>query len=236
MRSRTKNRNRFVSFALLLVAASCARRNASPDQAATAPASLPTLAHAAAAPAPTGRAELGQAAPDFELSDLDGHKVRLSAYRGKPVVLEWFNPGCPYVKASHTKGSLHGLAEKQTGKGVIWLAINSAAPGKQGYGVEANLNGKEQFGLTHPILIDETGTVGKAYGAKHTPHIFVIDTKGVLVYRGGIDNSPDGEGESPRGGSLVNYAEAALDDLASSRPVHVPESEAYGCSVKYGSQ
>jgi hypothetical protein len=85
-------------------------------------------------------------------------------------------------------------------------------------------------------LIDETGTVGKAYGAKHTPHIFVIDTKGVLVYRGGIDNSPDGEGESPRGGSLVNYAEAALDDLASSRPVHVPESEAYGCSVKYGSQ
>jgi peroxiredoxin len=221
-----------VSFALLLAAASCARSPAGPDQKAAAPESSGALANAIAK-APLGRAELGKPAPDFELPALDGHKVRLSSYRGKPVVLEWFNPGCPFVKASHTKGSLKGLAEKQTARGVTWLAVNSAAPGKQGYGVNTNQQAKQEYGLTHAVLLDENGSVGHAYGAKHTPHIFVIDANGVLVYRGGIDNSPDGEGESPQGGSLVNYAEAALDDLAGGRSVRVRETDAYGCSVKY---
>ena len=179
---------------------------------------------------------LGKQAPDFELRDLDGHPVRLGQFRGKTVVLEWFNPECPFVRASHTKGSLKGLAEKYAQKGIVWLAINSGSPGKQGYGVEANVAGKTKYGLSHPVLLDETGDVGRAYGARHTPHMFVIDDKGVLVYRGAIDNSPDGEGESPKGGTLVNYVEAALADLSAGRPVKTPETEAYGCSVKYASK
>jgi peroxiredoxin len=231
--------------ALLIAAASCTRTQTASEPSATAAAparegtpqpaaAVVTTTSSSNSTAVSGHAELGQSAPDFELPDLDGNKVKLSSLRGKPVVLEWFNPGCPFVKASHTKGSLKGLAEKETAKGVTWLAINSAAPGKQGYGVEANQQGKKQFALNHPILLDESGAVGHAYGAKHTPHIFVIDAKGVLVYRGGIDNSPDGEGDSPQGGKLVNYAEAALSDVQAGQSVHVAESEAYGCGVKYG--
>jgi cytochrome oxidase Cu insertion factor (SCO1/SenC/PrrC family) len=235
----------FASVALFLAASSCARTQTSPDPTptATTPATgaaregTPRPAAAlvqTSVPAVSGHADLGQPAPDFELPDLDGNKIRLSSLRGKTVVLEWFNPGCPFVKASHTKGSLKGLADREMAKGVTWMAINSAAPGKQGYGVEANIQGKKQFGLAHPILLDESGSVGHAYGAKHTPHIFIVDAKGTLVYRGGIDNSPDGEGDSPQGGTLVNYAESALSDIAAGRAVRVSESEAYGCGVKYG--
>lgn len=180
-------------------------------------------------------AELGASAPDFTLKDLDGKDVKLSAFKGKTVVLEWFNPECPFVKASHTKGSLKDLAKRATKQGVVWLAINSGAPGKQGHGVETNRAGVKAFGLEHSVLLDESGAVGHAYGATNTPHLFVIDAKGVLVYRGAIDNSPDGEGESPKGGKLVNYVEAALDDLAAGRAVKTPDTKAYGCSVKYGS-
>jgi peroxiredoxin len=178
-------------------------------------------------------AKIGAEAPDFELPDLDGRLVKLSSFRGKTVVLEWFNPRCPFVKASHTKGSLVNTAERQQKAGVVWLAVNSGAKGKQGYGVDTNRDGKQAFNLSHPILLDETGKVGRAYGAAHTPHMYVVDPKGVLVYRGAIDNSPDGEGESPSGGKLVNYVEAAISDVTAGRPVATPETEAYGCSVKY---
>jgi peroxiredoxin len=181
-------------------------------------------------------AALGKPAPDFQLRDLEGHDVKLSQFRGKTVVLEWFNPQCPFVRASHTKGSLKGFADKYVDKGVVWLAINSGAQGKQGYGVEANLAGVKTYGLKHPVLLDETGEVGHAYDARHTPHMFVIDAKGTLVYRGAIDNSPDGEGESPAGGTLVNYVEAALADLGAGRPVKIAETEAYGCGVKFASK
>jgi peroxiredoxin len=180
-------------------------------------------------------AKVGAPAPDFDLPDLEGKRVRLSELRGKTVVLEWFNPECPFVKASHTKGSLIDTAKRQTTNGVVWLAINSGAPGKQGHGVEKNRTGKDTFGLSHPILLDENGQVGQRYGAQRTPHMYVIDAKGVLVYRGAIDNSPDGEGESPKDGKLVNYVDAALADLAAGRPVATAETEAYGCGVKYGS-
>lgn len=182
---------------------------------------------------PVAGASLGAPAPDFELPDLDGNRVKLSSFRGKRVVLEWFNPGCPFVKASHSKGSLVSTAADLAKQGVVWLAINSGAPGKQGHGLEANREGKQRFKLDHPVLLDEAGTVGRSYGAAHTPHMYVIDEKGVLVYRGAIDNSPDGEGESPSGGKLVNYVSAALSDLAAGRPVATAETEAYGCSVKY---
>jgi peroxiredoxin len=231
--------------ALLVAAAACnpAKTSADPPQATQPPTSPPDLRVAApavlasSAPArPIVTAEIGKPAPDFELRDLEGQTYRLSQFRGKTVVLEWFNPQCPFVKASHNKGSLHGLAEKYTAKGVAWLAINSAAQGKQGFGADANAEGKRKFGLTHPVLMDETGDVGHAYHATNTPHMFVVDDKGVLVYRGAIDNSPDGEGESPQGGSLVNYVVAALDDLAAGRPVKTQQTDPYGCSVKYGSR
>jgi peroxiredoxin len=179
--------------------------------------------------------EPGAPAPDFTLKDLDGKPVHLADFKGKVVVLEWFNPNCPFVRASHTKGSLVGLAKRHTAEGVIWLAINSSAPGKQGNGVEASRAGQKAFGLEHPILLDESGEVGHAYGATNTPNLFVIGKDGKLAYRGAIDNSPDGEGDSPTGGTLVNYVDQALSDLAAGRPVKTAETKPYGCSVKYGS-
>lgn len=180
-----------------------------------------------------GKAEIGKPAPDFALKDLDGKEVRLSSFKGKKVVLEWFNPGCPFVKASHTKGSLVTAAKKTTASGVVWLSINSSADGKQGAGVEANKEGAKTFGMENPILLDADGSVGHTYGATNTPHMMVIDEKGVLVYRGAIDNSKDGEGQSPTGGKLVNYVDSALADIGAGKPVSTSETEAYGCSVKY---
>lgn len=181
------------------------------------------------------KAEVGKAAPDFTLTDYSGKSFHLADLKGKTVVLEWFNADCPFVKASHLKGSLKTDAKKHTDRGVVWLGVNSAAPGKQGHGPERVAAGKQAFGIDHPILADESGAVGKAYGATNTPHMYVIDKEGVLVYKGAIDNSPDGEGESPAGGKLINYVDAALEDLAAGRPVGVKETKAYGCSVKYGS-
>jgi len=180
-------------------------------------------------------ASLGAAAPNFALKDLQGKPVRLADFKGKTVVLEWFNPECPFVKLSHTKGSLKGLADKYAGDAsIVWLAINSGGEGKQGHGVLANQTGVASFGLKHPVLLDPEGTVGKAYGATNTPHMFIVDAKGTLVYSGAIDNSPDAEGQSPSGGTLVNYVGQALDELRQGKAVSMPKTKAYGCGVKYG--
>ena len=196
--------------------------------------SIPT-ATASATPAGPKTAEIGRPAPDFTLNDVDGHPVHLADTRGKIVVLEWFNPKCPFVNLSHTKGSLKGTAARHQAEGVVWLAIDSSAQGKQGYDPDDIRDAAKRFGLTHPILRDDSGAVGHAYGATNTPHLFVIDRSGVVVYMGAIDNSPDAEGESPQGGPLVNYVDEALADLAAGRPVRTPRTKAYGCSVKYGS-
>ena len=203
---------------------------ASGPSSADAPKEAPRAAAGATTPA-----VVGKPAPDFKLKDLTGKEVSLASLKGKVVVLEWFNPGCPFVKKSHSVGSLVDLAKRQTKAGVVWLAINSGAPGKQGADLAMNTEAVKTWSLEHPILRDETGTAGKAYGATNTPHMFVIDKRGVLVYGGGIDNSPDAEGKSPEGGKLVNYVEAALEDLAAGKPVRTPTSKAYGCSVKYAS-
>jgi peroxiredoxin len=191
------------------------------------------LAFIAVLSLPAFAADLGQPAPDFKLKDLDGKEVSLASFKGKTVVLEWFNPECPFVKNAHTKGSLVDTAKRAQKKGIVWLAVNSGAAGKQGTGVEKNKAAAKSFSMEHPVLLDEGGTVGKAYGATNTPHLFVLDAKGVLVYRGAIDNSPDGEGASPQGGKLVNYVDAALDDVGANRAVKTPDTKAYGCSVKY---
>ncbi len=184
---------------------------------------------------PALAAEVGEPAPGFSLTDLSGKAVKLSDLRGHVVVLEWFNPGCPFVKASHTRGTLVGAAVRHVKDGVVWLAVNSAAPGKQGYGAEANRAAVQEFRMGYPVLLDPSGKVGRAYGATNTPGMFVIDREGRLAYRGAIDNSPDGERQAPQGGALIDYVSSALEDLAAGRPVRTPETKQYGCSVKYGS-
>ncbi|HEY0476857.1 MAG TPA: thioredoxin family protein [Kofleriaceae bacterium] len=178
---------------------------------------------------------IGKPAPDFALKDLSGKEVKLSSLKGKVVVLEWFNPGCPFVKRSHTVGSLVDTAKRRTKDGVVWLAINSGAAGKQGNDMAMNAEAAKAWSMPNPILRDETGAVGKSYGATNTPNMFVIDKAGTVVYAGAIDNSPDGEGKSPQGGKLVNYVDAALDDVAAGRAVKTAVTKPYGCSVKYGS-
>jgi peroxiredoxin len=137
-------------------------------------------------------AKLGEPAPGFSLPDLDGGTVSLADFAGKTVVLEWFNPDCPFVKYAHAEGPLATMAATQAQADVVWLAINSGAPGKQGHGVERNREAKTEWKLEHPILLDEDGAVGHAYGATSTPHMFVVDPTGTLVYAGGLDNAPLG--------------------------------------------
>lgn len=218
--------------ALGLAAAAC---NNTPAPAQEPGKSAPAAAPAPAAAAAAAGAKVGEPAPDFTLTDYDGKTVHLADLKGKTVVLEWFNPDCPFVKASHLKGSLRDSAKRHAAEGVVWLGVNSAAAGKQGNAPDRVAAGKQAFGLDHPILIDASGQVGRLYGATNTPHMYVIDGKGILVYRGAIDNSPDGEGESPEGGKLINYVDAALSELAAGKPITTRETKAYGCGVKYGS-
>jgi peroxiredoxin len=187
------------------------------------------------ADAKPGSPVIGKTAPDFTLKDLTGRDVQLASYKGKTIVLEWINPGCPFVKRSHTVGSLVDDARRQLKNGVVWLAINSGSSGKQGADVAANTEAMRAWALPHPILRDDGGAVGKAYGATNTPNMFVIDKTGKVVYAGAIDNSPDGEGKSAPGGKLINYVDAALSDLAAGRAVQTAVTKPYGCSVKYGS-
>ena len=225
--------------ASLALLAACNKDGQQPSaQTSSAPTSAAQASVAPAATAPpvaaeAAHAEVGKPAPDFALKDLDGKEVRLSSFKGKTVVLEWFNPGCPFVDKSHTKGSLKDAAKRHAKSGVVWLAINSGAPGKQGHGVDTNRAGAKKFGMEYPILLDESGEVGKTYGATNTPHMYVVDDKGTLVYKGAIDNSPDGEGESPTGGKLVSYVDEALAAVASGKAPATTETKASGWGVQF---
>ena len=191
-------------------------------------------AHAAdpVAPATPTAAAVGKQAPTFELTDTDGKTVKLESFRGKVVVLEWFNPGCPFVKYGHGEGPLKDLAARWAKKGVVWLAINSSAPGKQGHGREMNAGARKDWKMGHAVLLDETGTVGRAYGARTTPHMFVIDKKGALVYAGALDNAPHGKVDGPK---LTSYIDQVLTAVLAGKKPPVTETKSYGCSVKYGS-
>jgi len=173
-------------------------------------------------------AVVGKAAPAFELKDVDGKTVQLQSYRGKYVVLEWTNFQCPFVGKHYGSGNMQALQKKYTEKGVVWLSICSSAPGKQGYmtGTEAKeLIGQREASPTR-FLLDPNGKVGHAYGAKTTPHMFVINEKGLLVYRGALDNAPFGQ--TDKNEAKTNYVEAALADLSAGHTVTKAESTPYG--------
>jgi peroxiredoxin len=225
------NRILFATLVLASSACGCARSSST----STDPAPAAASAGASPASASMTKATVGAPAPDFTLNELDGHPVTLSSFKGKTVVLEWFNPGCPFVRKAHTVGSLKGTPAQVLAGGTVWLAVNSAAAGNQGSDPDMNRKVAAEFAMSYPVLLDASGKVGHAYGATNTPNMYVIDPKGTLVYRGAIDNSPDAEGQSPTGGKLVNYVTDALDALKAGKPVQVSETKAYGCGVKYGS-
>jgi peroxiredoxin len=186
------------------------------------------------------KAALKRPAPDFRLPDTEGREVSLRSLRGKLVVLEWFNPDCPFVRYAHGPGPLREMAKRYQSEQLVWLAINSSAPGKQGHGAERNRAAKDEFAMPNPILLDESGAVGRSYGAEKTPHLFVIDKNGVLVYRGGLDNAPMGVVDETRphsagqaAAALEPYLENALADVQRQRAPRVAETPAYGCGVKY---
>ena len=184
-------------------------------------------ADAAAYAAP---AKVGEVAPDFSLKDLDGKDVKLSDFKGKIVVLEWFNPGCPFVVKHHsTLDTMKKTAAAYKDKNVVWLAVNSGAEGKQGASKADNEKARKDWKIEYPILLDPTGATGKAYGAKTTPHMFVIAADGKLAYAGAIDNN-----SSPKTAGEKNYVKNAIDELIAGKKVTDATTESYGCNVKYG--
>lgn len=177
------------------------------------------------------RAGIGDVAPDFELFDLDGRPQRLSTHRGKIVVLEWFNPKCPVVKYAYDEGPLSEMKRRYAMTGIVWLAINSNAPGQEGSEPDDNRAFLAQRRLTTPVLLDPLGLVGRTYGARTTPHVFVVNERGVLVYSGALDNAPQGRVESAA--AKTNYVETAISDLRSGHAVTTSSTRPYGCSIKY---
>ncbi len=175
----------------------------------------------------------GSAAPAFSLPDAKGKTHALADYKGKYVVLEWFNPECPFVKKHYSGGNMQKLQEEFAGKGVVWMSINSSAKGKEG-----NLTPEQatkqiaDWKMNHTtLLLDEEGKAGQAYGAKNTPYMFVINPEGNLIYQGAIDSKA-----TPNAADIAtstNYVKVALDESLGSKPVSNASTKPYGCSVKY---
>ena len=173
-------------------------------------------------------AEVGQKAPAFTLTDTDGKTVKLADFAGKIVVLEWFNPECPVIQQHHKSGTtFNDLHKEFADKGVVFLAINSSAKGKQGSGLELNKEKKAEYKLPYPILLDESGDVGRLYGAKTTPHCFVINKDGILAYNGAIDNNTGDKAKSK------NYVANAVNQLLRGETVTEAKTKPYGCGIKY---
>ena len=184
--------------------------------------------YAAAAPV------VGQPAPAFTATDSHGRKVSLADLKGKYVVLEWHNQGCPYVKKHYDSGNMQHLQKELTGKGAVWLTVISSAPGKQGHVTAAEEDAylHEHGAAPTAVLFDDDAAVAKLYGAKTTPHMFLIDDKGTLVYAGAIDDKPTTDKADVEGAR--DYVLAAYTEASSGKPVSVATTTPYGCSVKYG--
>jgi len=174
-----------------------------------------------------------QAAPDFTLTDTNGQSHSLSDYKGKFVVLEWFNPDCPFVKKHYNSGNMPGLQKQYTAKGVVWLSIDSSAPGNEGNYPPQDLNKFMAAKGAAPtaVFTDADGKIGRLYGAQTTPHMFIIDPKGILIYQGAIDDTPSADIDDLK--TAKNYVSAALDAAMAGKPVAVSATKSYGCSVKY---
>lgn len=170
------------------------------------------------------KAAIGQPAPNFTLQDTSGNAVSLADYKGKIVVLEWFNPGCPVTVRHAQAGTMKDLVNRYKDRDVVLLAINST----DGSTNATNQKATEQYKLNYPLLNDSNGRVGQAYSAKTTPHMYIIDRAGVLVYAGAIDDDPNG-GKANR----INHVSKALDEILAGNAVSTPETKPYGCSVKY---
>jgi peroxiredoxin len=181
--------------------------------------------------------EIGQLAPDFSTESAGFEKVappfKLSDFKGQIVVLEWLNHGCPFVKKHYSSGNMQALQKKYVSKGVKWFSVISSAPGKQGHvnAIEAQNQMKEHQSFAHRVLLDPTGKIGQLYGAKTTPHFFIIDSKGHLAYQGAVDDQADTDTESIK--TAKNYIAKALDEMLVNKKITTSNTKAYGCSVKY---
>jgi len=177
--------------------------------------------------------KIGEPAPDFQATDSNGQAHKLSEYRGKFVVLEWHNNGCPYTRKHYESGNMERLQKEWTARGVIWFTVISSAPGQQGYVTAQQENDymKKMNAAPTAALLDPSGDVGKLYAAKTTPHMFVINTNGVLIYDGAIDSKATTDQADIA--TSTNYVSQALDEAMAGKPVSTPTSRPYGCSVKY---
>jgi peroxiredoxin len=179
-------------------------------------------------------ASIGQAAPTFTGKDSQGKTESLGQYRGKYVVLEWTNRDCPYTKKQYDSGNMQALQREWTAKGVVWLTVLSSAQGEEGYLDAAQENAQIEKVHAHPTaaILDPSGEIGKLYSAKTTPHMFVIDPAGKLIYAGAIDDKATTDTADVR--AAKNYVSAALTEAMAGQPVQVASTRPYGCSVKYG--
>ena len=189
----------------------------------------------AAIGAAQANAVVGQAAPAFSITDSRGLTVSLADFKGKHVVLEWVNPGCPFVQKHYNTGNLPGAQKDATGKGVVWLAVSSTARSASDYKVPAELEGwmKSKQSAHSATLMDDDGKMGKAYGARTTPHMYLIDPAGKLIYAGAIDSKPTANPADIK--TAVNYVNQAVGEALAGKPVSQATSTPYGCSIKYAS-
>ncbi|MCX7818444.1 MAG: thioredoxin family protein [Kiritimatiellae bacterium] len=175
----------------------------------------------------------GQKAPDFTVKDTSGKTHSLADFKGKYVVLEWTNPQCPFVKKWYSGGAMQALQRELTAEGVVWISVNSAAPGKQGHmtAAEWDRRAAEEKSAATARVIDESGELGRAYGAKTTPHMFVIGPDGNVIYAGAIDSKASADPSDIAG--ATNYVKQAIAEAKAGKAVSVPQTKPYGCSVKY---
>ena len=178
-------------------------------------------------------AVVGQAAPPFSVTDTSGKAVSLAEFKGRTVVLEWVNPGCPYVRKHYDSANMQSTQKGAADKGIVWLAVNSTAQDHGDYKKPADMAAwmQSQKSAARHTLMDSDGKIGKAYGARTTPHLYIVDAKGTLAYAGGIDDKPSSDPADVE--TAKNYVNAALGDLEAGKPVAQATTRPYGCSVKY---
>ncbi len=178
-------------------------------------------------------ATVGQMAPDFTVTDMDGNTHKLSDFKGKFVVLEWLNYGCPFVGKHYNSGNMQAAQKEWTSKGVVWLSVISSAEGQQGYSAPAKAKAdyKAKGSNATTVILDPKGTLGKAYGAATTPHMFVIGKDGNVLYNGAMDDKATTDVADVK--SSKNYVSAALSEAIAGKPVTMAKSQPYGCNVKY---